>query len=82
MPWKDIVWNHEGGGNVDHIAENGLSIGDIEYVVMNPERYGRSRSSGRPVLFGYTEVGEYVCVVYEEIGDVAIYPVTAYILED
>ncbi len=82
MPWKDIVWNHEEGGNVDHIAENGLSIGDVEYVVMNPDRYGKSRSSGRPVLFGYTEGGDYVCAIYEEIDDVTVYPVTAYVLED
>ena len=82
MPWKDIVWNHEDGGNVDHIAENGLSIRDVEYAVMNAERYGRSRSSERPILFGFTDTGDYVCVVYEEIDDLTIYPVTAYILED
>jgi len=82
MPWKDIVWNYEAHGNVAHIAENGLSMGDVEYVVMNPEEYGRSRSSGRPILFGYTEFGEYVCVVYEEVDDLTIYPVTAYVLEE
>jgi DNA-binding Xre family transcriptional regulator len=32
MPWKDVVWNHEKGGNVDHITDNGLSIWDVEYV--------------------------------------------------
>lgn len=52
MPWKDVIWNDEEDGNVDHIAENGLSVGDVEYVVMNAERYGKSRSSGRPILFG------------------------------
>ena len=82
MPWKDIVWNHEVGGNVDHITDNGLSIGDVEYVVITTERYGKSRSSERPILFGFTEVGDYVCVVYEELDDITIYPVTAYILED
>ena len=82
MPWKDIVWNHEEGGNVDHIADNGLSIGDVEYVVMNPEKRGRSRSSGRPMVFGSTERGEYICVIYEEVDDLTVYPVTAYLLED
>jgi uncharacterized DUF497 family protein len=82
MPWSDIVWNHEGDGNVHHIAENGLSIADVEFVVMNAVQYGTSRVSGRPILFGYTEGGDYVCVVYEEIDDITIYPVTAYILED
>lgn len=82
MPWKDIVWNHEEGGNVDHIADNGLSIGDVEHVVFHPEKHGRSRSSKRPMLFGYSESGEYICVIHEEIDDVTVYPVTAYILED
>jgi len=82
MPWKDIVWNYEEDGNVVHIAENGLSVGEVEQVVMNPEEYGRSRSSGRPILFGYTSSGDYVCVVYDEIDDITIYPVTAYILEE
>ena len=82
MPWKDIVWNHEGGGNADHIADNGLSIGDVEHAVMNPERHGKSRSSGRPILFGYTESGQYICVIYEVIDNMTVYPVTAYILEE
>ena len=82
MPWKDIVWNHDDDGNVEHITENGLSIGDVEYVVMNAQEFGMSHASGRPILLGYTEGGEYVCVVYEEVDDVTIYPVTAYILED
>jgi hypothetical protein len=82
MPWSDIVWNGEPGGNVEHIAEHGLSVGDVEYVIMNAERYGKSRSAGRPILFGHTEAGDHVCVVYEEVDDLTIYPVTAYILEE
>ena len=82
MPWKDIVWNLEEDGNVAHIAENGLSVGEVEQVVTNAQKFGRSRSSGRPILFGYTASGDYVCVVYEEIDEITIYPVTAYILEE
>ena len=25
MPWYDIIWNDEPGGNAEHIAEHGLS---------------------------------------------------------
>mgnify|MGYP001027020819 FL=1 len=82
MPWMDIVWNHEEGGNVDHITDNGLSIGEVEYVVMHARKYGRSRSSDRLILFGFTETGDYVCVVFEELDDITIYPVTAYLWED
>jgi hypothetical protein len=31
---------------------------------------------------GFTETGDYVCVVFEELDDTTIYPVTAYLLED
>ena len=46
MPWYDIIWNYEPGGNVDHVAEHGLTPDEV--------------------------------VVYEEIDDVTVYPVTAY----
>ena len=32
-----------------------------------PDETGVSRSSGRPIAFGYTPDGRYICVVYEEI---------------
>ena len=82
MPWKDVVWNYEEAGNVEHIADNGLSVADVEHVLMYPAKHARSRSSGRPIVFGITERGESICVVYEEIDDVTVYPITAYILED
>jgi hypothetical protein len=37
-----------------------------------------SRSSARPVLFGDTEMGRHLMVVYEEIDADTVYPVTAY----
>ena len=41
-----------------------------------------SRSSGRPVVAGYTPDGRLIFVVYEEIDDVTVYPVTAYEVEE
>lgn len=30
MPYLEIIWNEEPGGNIEHIAENGLSLDDEE----------------------------------------------------
>jgi uncharacterized DUF497 family protein len=57
-------------GNVAHIAEHGLTPEDGNAVMMAPDETGVSRSSGRPIAFGYTPDGRYICVVYEEIGPV------------
>ncbi len=82
MPWYDIIWNDEPGGNVEHIAEHGLTPDDVEDVLFNPLEETTSRSSRRPVATGYTRDGRLVLVVYELIDDVTIYPVTAYEIED
>ena len=63
MPWYDIIWNFEPGGNVEHIADHGKTF---------------SRTSGRPVVTGYTPDGRLILVVYEEEDDVTVYPVTAH----
>ena len=68
MPYYDVLWNHEDkDGNVAHIAEHGLTPEDVNAVLMAPDETGVSRSSGRPIAFGYTPDGRYICVVYEEV---------------
>ncbi len=78
MPWYDIIWNYEPGGNVEHVAEHGLTPDEVEAVICNPLEKTSSRTSGRPVVTGYTTDGRLILVVYEEIDDVTVYPVTAY----
>jgi uncharacterized DUF497 family protein len=81
MPWwQFIVWNDDPGENVDKISQHGLTIEDVEYVLMNPKRRVTSKSSGRPAVYGYTPDGDYIFVVYEEVDDVTIEPITAYIV--
>jgi uncharacterized DUF497 family protein len=83
MPWYDVFWNYgEPDGNVEHIAENGLTAEDVNAVLMNPEETGISRSSGRLIAFGYVPDGRYICVVYEEIDEHTLYPITAFVIED
>jgi uncharacterized DUF497 family protein len=78
MPWYDIIWNYEPGGNVDHVAQHGLTPEDVEAVICDPLERTTSRTTGRPVVSGYTADGRLILVVYEEIDDVTVYPVTAY----
>jgi hypothetical protein len=49
---------------------------------MEPDETGVRRASGRPLAFGYTPDGRYICVVYEEIERYTLYPVTAFAIED
>jgi hypothetical protein len=82
MPWYDIIWNNEPDGNLDHIVEHGLTPEDVEAVICNPLEKTTSRSSGRPIVTRYTPDGRLIFVVYEEIDDVTVYPVTAYEVEE
>ena len=83
MPYYDVFWNYdEPDGNVEHIAEHDFTPEDINHVLMNPDEKGVSESSGRPIAFGYTPDGRYICVVFEEIDALTLYPVTAFEVED
>ncbi len=59
-----------------------LTPEDVNAVLMDPDETGVSRSSGRPIAFGYTPDGRYICVVYEAIDPSTLYPVTAFVIED
>lgn len=70
-----FLWTDE---IVEHLAEHDVSQDDCEDVVCHPFRRGFSRSSGLPAAWGYTDDGRYIMVVYEEIDEWTILPVTAY----
>ena len=83
MPYFDILWNYDQSkGNVAHVADNGLTPEDVNEVLMDPVESGMSRSSGRPIVFGYTTAGRYICVVYDQIDEMTLYPITAFEVED
>ena len=75
MPYYEFLWNEE---LVDHISEHGISQDDFEHVVCSPSSKGFSRSSGLPAAWGYTADGRYIMVVFEELDNVTLLPVTAY----
>jgi hypothetical protein len=82
MEWLRIFWDLEPGGNAEHEADHGLDLDEVEHVLRNPTKHGTSRSSGRPMVWGYTPAGDYIAIVYEELDEDTVYPVTAFPVED
>lgn len=82
MPYYEIIWDDSPGGNVEHIAEHNLTPDDIEEVLFNPVDKDVSLSSGLPIASGFTPDGRYILVVFEQIDEVTVYPVTAYDVEE
>ncbi|OHB81211.1 MAG: hypothetical protein A2V98_00470 [Planctomycetes bacterium RBG_16_64_12] len=80
MHFVQVLWDDDDNpeGNVQHIAEHGLTIEDVEHVLENPTEEAISSATGRPCCFGHTRGGEFIIVVYEEIDEETIYPITAY----
>ncbi len=77
-----IFWDldHDPDGNVQHIAEHGITIEEVEDVLYSAGQVIISQSSGRPITFGETSTGKYIAVVFELIDEspLTVYPVTAY----
>ena len=78
-----IIWDlpEDPDGNVQHIAAHDITIDEVEEVLFDRDSEDTmSRSSGRPITFGYTSSGRYLAVVWEHVDDnpLTIYPITAY----
>jgi uncharacterized DUF497 family protein len=84
MNYISVIWDldDDPDGNVQHIAEHGLTKEEVEEVLQDPLEVRTSRSSGRPIAFGETNSGRYIAVVYTEIDPDTIRPVTAYEVEE
>ena len=78
-----IAWDLDDDryGNIQHIAEHGLTVDEVEEVLLNENNpVGESHSSGHPITFGETSTGKRIVVVWELAVDdpLVIRPVTAY----
>jgi len=88
MDFDFVEWDSEDDprGNTQHIADNGLSIDEVEDAIYHPKsRPVQSRSSRRPALIGRTSTGKTIIVIYErhnDAGIVVIRPVSAYEIEE
>jgi len=83
LAFDSILWDLEDdpGGNVQHIREHGLTLEEVEDVLLDPNSSrGKSKSSSRPIAFGWTATGRHLAVVYETVDDdpLLLRPVTAY----
>ncbi len=86
MSNPSIVWDLEDdlNGNYWHIVVEGHGItrDEVEEVLSNPMNpLSSSHSSGRPIAFGWTSLGQHIAVIFEELCDdpLMLYPVTAYV---
>ena len=84
MGFMTIIWDldEDPEGNVQHIAEHDLTKEEVEEVLVDPERRGKSRSSGLPIVFGTTSTGRFIAVIFLEIDADTAKPVTAYDIEE
>jgi uncharacterized DUF497 family protein len=78
-----IAWDMEDDlqGNVIHIADHGITMEEVEEVLLNEHNsVGENRSSGRPITTGETSTGRRIVVIWEQTLDnpLVIRPVTAY----
>jgi uncharacterized DUF497 family protein len=75
-----IIWDLDDDpeGNVAHCAEHGVTKEEVEEVFQNVIDQDDSYSTGRPVVFGETVAGRHLIVVYEEVDEGTVYPITAY----
>ena len=80
-----IIWDDEDDrdGNYWHICVegHGLTCEEVEEVLRDDEsEIVVSRSSGRPMAFGWTSSGKRIAVVFEEVSEDPriVYPVSAY----
>jgi uncharacterized DUF497 family protein len=82
-----IAWDFEDDpdGNVQHIAEHGITMDEVEEILLNEDNpTGESRSTGRPITFGMTSTGKKLAVVWEQALDnpLIIRPVTAFEVDE
>lgn len=83
IPPLRIFWDlpDEPDGNVCHIGEHGIEPAEVEEVLRSPTAIDVSRSTGRRIAIGETTTGRMLLVVFEEIDESSVYPITAYELE-
>jgi len=83
MHFLRVVWDlaDDPDGNLQHIAGHGVTAEEVEQVLANAVLEHASRSSDRPLAFGYTDDGRLLAIIFEWIDEDTVYPVTAYEVE-
>jgi hypothetical protein len=82
---KYVLWDldDDPNGNVRHIPiDEHLTKEDVEHAVQHAAWIGISRTSGSPILMGPAVDGRTLAVVYEEVDEDVIRPITAWFEDD
>ena len=86
IDWIVWDWEDDPEGNVQHIDEHGLTMEEVEEILYAAGHGDLlvSRTSGRPIAFGWTSTGKYIAVVFEIVDEnpLTVRPVTAYETEE
>jgi uncharacterized DUF497 family protein len=82
MKWSQIIWDPTPGGNVEHVEEHDLTTDDVDHVLTFSDSIDFSHSSQRPCVFGNTPDGRFIIVIYEEVDEDTVIPVTAYEVDE
>jgi hypothetical protein len=79
MRYLRVIWDlaDDVDGNIQHIAENDVKPDEVEEILRIADDAQFSRSSGRPLVFGYTDAGRLLAVIFEWVDEDTVYPVTA-----
>jgi hypothetical protein len=75
MPYYFFIWTSE---IVAHLGENEVTPEEFEEIVTNPRAMGVSKTSGDPLVLGYTSTGRHLCCVFRWLDVDTIEPVTAF----
>jgi uncharacterized DUF497 family protein len=82
MRIDQVLWDlaDDPDGNIQHIAEHGVTVEEVHEVLDAAEEVIASHSSGRPIAFGHTSTGKHIAVVFEIVTEepLVVYPITAY----
>jgi uncharacterized DUF497 family protein len=82
MPHLEFIWIDGPEGNIEHLAEHGITVQEAERVMTNPIATDSSTTTGRPIAFGFTRAGRKLAVVYEQIDPITVYVITAFDVEN
>jgi uncharacterized DUF497 family protein len=76
VPYFEFIWDD--GENIPHLAEHGVTPEEAQWVVEHPLAQATSKTSGDPVVFGFTPGGRHLMVAYFHVDEVTVYVKTAY----
>lgn len=82
MPYFVFIWDDHPGGNVEHLAEHGVTTDEAEQVVVQPIEVGPNRRHpDRMFAVGHTASGRRLGVSYLHLDETTLLVITAFELE-